>query len=131
MSAETPPERDARDADHSSAPAAAAPSPVPNGPAAAAILSAGVGAFALGIFALLADEYPALKQTFTIWSPSGALSGVSSGAVAVWVAVWVVLSALWSKRAVNLTLVNLISFVLLAAGLALTFPPFLDLLQGK
>jgi hypothetical protein len=130
MSAETPPEQSAGDG-HSSAPVAAAPSSVPNGPAAAAILSAGVGALALGVFALLGDVYPAWKQAFTIWSPSGALSGVSSGAVAVWMAVWVVLSALWSKRAVNLKLVNLISFVLLAAGLALTFPPFLDLLQGK
>jgi len=131
MSTQTSRELDARGADRPSPPVTAAPSSTPNGPGAAAILAAGVGALALGIFALVGDVSPAAKQAFTIWSPSGPLSGVTSAAVAIWVGAWVILSVLWRQRAVNLALVNLISFVLLAGALALSFPPFLDLLQGK
>jgi hypothetical protein len=131
MRTKTPREPDAGDSDRASAPVAAAPSSAPNGPGAAAILAAGIGALALGMFALLGDVSPAAKQAFTIWSPSGPLSGVTSSAVAVWLGAWAILSVLWSQRAVNFALVNLVAFVLLAGGLALTFPPFLDLLQGK
>jgi membrane associated rhomboid family serine protease len=131
MSTETSREADARGADRMSAPATAAPLSTPNGPGAAAILAAGIGALALGIFALVGEVSPAAKQAFTIWSPSGPLSGVTSGAVAAWLGAWAILSVLWRQRAVNLALVNLISFVFLAGALALTFPPFLDLLQGK
>jgi len=38
---------------------------------------------------------------------------------------------LWSTRNVNLVRVNVASFVMLGTWLLLTFPPFMDLLQGK
>jgi hypothetical protein len=131
MSAEPPRKPDAGAADRGSASVTAAPSSSPNGPGAAAILAAGLGALALGVFAFLGDVSPAAKQAFTFWSPSGPLSGVTTSAVIVWGLAWTILSALWSRRAVNLALVNRVSFVLLVGGLALTFPPFVDLLQGK
>ena len=37
----------------------------------------------------------------------------------------------WDGRDVALTRVNVAAFALLAVGFALTFPPLLDLLQGK
>jgi hypothetical protein len=44
---------------------------------------------------------------------------------------WFGLAKLWTSRDVSLARVNVMAFVLLIAGLLLTFPPFVDLLQGK
>lgn len=104
---------------------------MPNGPGAAAILAAGVGALALGVFALAGDASPAIKSALAIWRPTGALSGVSSAAVLVWLAAWFGLFRRWRLREVNLGAVNAAAFAMLIAGLLLTFPPFMDLLQGK
>jgi len=42
-----------------------------------------------------------------------------------------VLHRLWSPKSVSIGNVSAISFVLLLGGLLLTFPPFMDFLQGK
>jgi hypothetical protein len=102
-----------------------------NGPGAAAILSAGIGAGALGVFALAADAFSVVRQALVIWPPSGPLSGVTTAAIVVWLVTWAGLSRLWATREVNLARVNLAAFALLILGLLLTFPPFMDLLQGK
>jgi hypothetical protein len=102
-----------------------------NGSGAAAILAAGVGSLAMGVFAFAADVSPYLKNTFSFWSPSGALSGVSCTAVFVWLIVWLLLSRRWAARDVNLARANAAAFAMLLTGLLLTFPPFMDLLQGK
>jgi hypothetical protein len=104
---------------------------LPNGPGAAAILAAGIGAAALGVFALAGDAFPAINRLFNFYNPSGALSGVSTVAVIVWLVAWWVLGRRWATATVAMAKVNLISFLLLAAGVLLTFPPFMDLLQGK
>jgi len=103
----------------------------PNGAGAAAILAAGAGSLALGILALAGDAWPALGARLVLWPPTGPLSGVSSGAVLVWLAAWVLFARRWSGREVSLGLVNIVSFGMLIASLLLTFPPFMDLLQGK
>ncbi len=102
-----------------------------NGAGAAAILAAGIGCLALGLFALAGDALPWAHRAFNIWAPSGPLSGVSLGAVAVWLAAWGALAWRWSKRDVALVTVTTLAFTMLAACLLLTFPPFMDLLQGK
>lgn len=107
------------------------PIQLPNGLGAAAILAAGIGSGALGIFALAADASPGLNHLMTVWPPSGALSGVSSAAIVVWLAAWFGLSRRWAHRDVALTRVNIAAFAGLLLGLLLTFPPFMDLLQGK
>jgi hypothetical protein len=104
---------------------------LPSGPGAAAILAAGAGCLSLGVLAFAGDAWPAIKQSFNLWKPSGPLSGVSTAAILVWLVVWFALSRLWAKRDVNLTMANAAAFVMLAGGLLLTFPPFMDLLQGK
>jgi hypothetical protein len=104
---------------------------LPNGPGAAAILAAGVGSLAIGVFAFAADVSPYLKNAFSFWSPSGPLSGVSFSAVFVWLIVWLLLARRWAAREVDLMRANVAAFVMLIAGLLLTFPPFMDLLQGK
>jgi hypothetical protein len=104
---------------------------VPNGPGAAAILAAGIGSAALGVFALAGDAFPAINRLFTFYAPSGALSGVTTVAVIVWLVAWFILARRWANATVAMAKVNVASFVLLAIGLLLTFPPFMDLLQGK
>ncbi len=104
---------------------------IPNGPAAAAILAAGIGCFALGLFATLGDSFPAVAKFFKFYNPTGPLSGVTTSAIVVWLAAWYGLAKSWSAENVALVKVNIVSFILLALGLLLTFPPFMDFLQGK
>ena len=110
---------------------AAPPSNLPNGAATAAILAAGVGSLALGLFAFAGDALPAAHKAFNIWVPSGPLSGVSTAAVLVWLASWLILGLRWRGREVNLGRASLAAFAMLAAGLLLTFPPVMDWLQGR
>jgi hypothetical protein len=107
------------------------PANLPNGPGAAAILAAGIGACALGIFALAADASSNVNHVLSVYPPSGALSGVTSAAIVVWLVAWFGLSRLWAARDVALVRVNVAAFLLLLLGLLLTFPPFMDLLRGK
>lgn len=104
---------------------------IPNGPGAAAILSAGLGCFLNGLFFLFEDASPAANSFFKFYSPSGALSGTTTTAVIIWLLVWLLLARAWRKKNVNMWWVNLVAFSLLALSLLLTFPPFIDLLQGK
>lgn len=102
-----------------------------NGPGAAAILAAALGCFALGAFALWGDASKAANAFFTFYKPTGGLSGVTDCAIAVWLVAWLGLDRLWKSRSVNLGRVSLIAFLLLLGGFLLTFPPFMDLVQGK
>ena len=102
-----------------------------NGAGAAAILAAGIGCAALGVFALLGDAFNGIKNFLNFYNPTGPLSGVTTLAIVVWLAAWFVLAKKWDGRDVAMTRVSVVAFVLLAVGFALTFPPFMDLLQGK
>ena len=104
---------------------------LPNGPAAAAILSAGIGCFLVGLFALAGDAFASVNAFFTFYKPTGGLSGVTTCAIIVWLASWFILSRRWNSKTVSIGTVNLVSFLLLVLALLLTFPPFMDLLQGK
>lgn len=104
---------------------------LPNGPGAAAILAAGIGSLALGVFAFAGDAVPSILHAFNFWKPTGPLSGVTSTAVIVWLIAWFLLSRRWRAINVNLKGINAAAFAMLVAGLLLTFPPFMDLLQGK
>ena len=99
----------------------------PNGAGAAAVLAAGIGAFLVAVFAILADQSAAIKSRMIFWKPTGPLSGVTTCAIVLWLAVWVILHARWRNRNVALTRVNAAAFVLLILGLLLTFPPIADL----
>jgi hypothetical protein len=104
---------------------------IPNGPGAAAILAAGIGSAALGILALSNDAFPAVNHLLTFYTPTGGLSGVSTTAVVVWLVAWFVLARRWNTTTVALARINLVAFALLAVGVLLTFPPVMDLIQGK
>ena len=102
-----------------------------NGSAAAAILSAGIGCAMLGILALAGDASPTIKNMLNFYNPTGALSGVTTVSIIVWLVSWFALNRQWGARTVNLAKVNIAAFVGLAIGLLLTFPPVMDLIQGK
>lgn len=102
-----------------------------NGPAAAAILSAGIGCATLGILAVAGDASKGVAKLLTFYLPTGPLSGVSSLAIVVWLGVWFILAKRWGTKTVAIAKVNATAFALLALGILLTFPPFADLVQGK
>lgn len=102
-----------------------------NGPAAAAILSAGIGCFAVGVLAVVADGLKPVARLLTFYTPTGPLSGVSTVAIVLWLAIWLLLAKLWGAKMVAMKRVNAVAFALLAIGLLLTFPPFGNLLLRK
>ena len=104
---------------------------LPNGPAAAAILAAGVGCGMVGILAFTADASSAVGKTLNLYNPTGTLSGVTTVAILVWLVSWLALHKLWHARSVSVVRVNVTAFLLLGVGLLLTCPPVMDLLQGK
>jgi len=104
---------------------------LPNGQGAAAILAAGIAWFVFGLFDVAGQAWPAVGAAFNIWRPSGPLSGVSTAAIGVWLLAWLLLVVRWRKRDVRLGRINAAAFALLATGLLLTFPPFIDLLLGQ
>ena len=109
----------------------AMPSPPANGPGAAAVLAAAIGACILGVVALAADSFHGVARALTFWKPTGPLSGVTDVAIVVWLASWLVLSRLWARRTLDLRRISLVAALLIIVGLLLTFPPFMDFVQGK
>jgi heme/copper-type cytochrome/quinol oxidase subunit 1 len=104
---------------------------IPNGPGGAAILAAGIGCAAMGILAFAGDASDRIGKWLNFYNPTGTLSGVTTLAIIIWLVAWFVLARQWQAKTVNIPKVNLISFALLVVGFLLTFPPFMDLLQGK
>ena len=102
-----------------------------NGPGAAALLAAGIGCAAMGIFALLGDAFAGIGRLFNFYNPTGALSGVSTSAIVVWLVAWYVLARRWGEIDVDMRRVSVAAFALLAIGFAFTFPPIMDWIQGK
>ena len=99
----------------------------PNGAGAAAILAAGIGSFALAVFAILGDQSAAFKSLMIFSKPTGPLSGVTTCAIGVWLASWAIFHIRWRSRSIDLARVNILAFALLILGVLLTFPLIADL----
>ena len=99
----------------------------PNGSGAAAILSAGLGSFAVGLLAIVADQSSSLKSLFVFYRPTGPLSGVTTVAILIWLFAWGILEWRWRNKTVALGRINAAALALLVAGLLLTFPPIADI----
>lgn len=99
----------------------------PDGPGAAAMLAAGIGIFALGLFTTLNEASAALHDWFESWEFGrgvGPLAGKTTVAVIVWAIAWIVLHVAWSKKDVDLRRWFWIGLVLGILGAIGTFPPF-------
>lgn len=112
----------------------------PNGPAAAAFLAAGIGAFVMGLNTTLAVAFPAAEGATPFWDFAatyglgagvGPLSGKVIVAVVAYVASFVGLGLAWRGREVNLRRILRISAVLLVLGFAGTFPPIFELFHAE
>jgi hypothetical protein len=96
----------------------------PEGPVAAAILAAGVGAFALGVLTTLAEASEQIKEFLNLYDPVGPLSGKTTGAVIIWLVAWVVLHLVYRSKPVESRLALTVSLVLIGLGVIGTFPVF-------
>jgi hypothetical protein len=100
---------------------------LPNGSGAAAILSAGIGSFMIGVLAIAGDKSAFLKRLFNFYKPTGPLSGVTTVAIVVWLIMWGVLEWRWRRRTVAMGHTVAVALVLLGLGLLLTFPPIAEI----
>jgi hypothetical protein len=102
-------------------------SPIPNGAGAAALLAAGVGAFALGVLDVAADHAQGIKRGLSFYTPTGALSGTTTVAILIWILAWVLLNWRWRSRNIAIKVVTWAALALLGLGAILTFPTVVDL----
>ena len=106
------------------------------GPAAAAVLGAGLGLVTLAISHVLSEASEPFKsgmQTLgNLWMPGaqgiGPYSGKETVALVVWLFTWTVLHGVFRKRDVNLTLVGVIALLLVGIATTLLWPPVTHLL---
>jgi hypothetical protein len=96
----------------------------PEGPVAAAILAAGIGALALGVLTTLAEASAPIKEFLNLYDPVGPLSGKTTGAIIIWLVAWVVLHLIYRDKPVESRLALIVSLVLLTLGVIGTFPVF-------
>jgi len=94
----------------------------PSGPAAAALLSAGVGSLALGAFTFLAENVKSIANALKWYKPAGPLSGKTGLAILVWLVLWAILGKAWQGKDVELGRIYTVTLVLIAIGFLLTFP---------
>jgi hypothetical protein len=98
-----------------------------NGSGAAALLSAGIGTFAVAILAFVGDKSTLVRSHLAFYKPTGPLSGVTSVAILIWLLTWGILEWRWRKKTVALGRISATAIALLCLSLVLTFPPFVDL----
>lgn len=98
-----------------------------NGRAMAAFLAAGIGTFTLGLFVVL--HIVGLFSAPAVYGPAGGASGRTAFAVAVWLIAWAALHVRWKDREVDPRHVSIGTLVLIALGIAATFPPLWGLLE--
>jgi hypothetical protein len=102
-----------------------------NGPAAAALLGAGLGSLYLGLFTTL-NELSAAVHDFLTWSDAvGPLSGKVGVALILWLLTWVGLHLAWKDKDVDLNRTVMVTLVLVGLGFLGTFPPFFLAFAGE
>ena len=97
-----------------------------NGAAMAAMLAAGIGAFATAFFVVLNEA--GLFAAPTLYGPAGGVTGRTAFATLVWLVVWGVLHTRWRAREIAPGRVFALTLALVGAGILGTFPPAWGLL---
>ena len=98
--------------------------PAANGPAMAALLSAAIGCFALGILTVFCEASESVYRFMQMYPATGALSGKVIVSILVWIGAWAVLSRRWRGRDIAVRGVTWMIGVLIVLGILGTFPPF-------
>jgi hypothetical protein len=99
---------------------------LPNGPAAAAILGAGLGVFYLGFLTTLTEMAVGVHDWLIFQDRVGPLSGKTTMAGVAWLVSWGLLAAVLWKRDVPLGAVVLLAAVLIVVGNVFMFPPVFE-----
>lgn len=97
-----------------------------NGAAMAAMLAAGIGAFAMGVFVILNEA--GVFAAPTLYGPAGGVTGRTTFATIIWLATWALLHMRWRAREIAPGRVFAPTLALVGAGILGTFPPLWVLL---
>jgi hypothetical protein len=101
----------------------------PTGPAAAVILAAGIGVFALGIVTTLSEASTGFADALNWKDSVGPLSGKTIVSSLLFFAAWGGLTAYWRRANPALRPIVLAAVVLIALGLVGTFPTFFQIFE--
>jgi len=106
----------------------AIPETLPNGPAWAGILAAGVGCATLGLLVDLAEASKSFSNALNFYNPTGDLSGKTILSVILWLMAWAVLHTCWKNRRIQSPgKITFITVILIVLALIAVFPPFFGL----
>ena len=92
-----------------------------NGAAVAAVLAAGIGAFAVGLVVILNEA--GVFAVPALYGPAGGVSGRTSLAALIGVTGWAVLHGRWKHRQIDARGVRVLALILIGVGILLTLPP--------
>ncbi|WP_237519624.1 hypothetical protein [Streptomyces sp. HUCO-GS316] len=99
----------------------------PEGPISAAIIAAGIGAAALGLFTTLAEASTGMADWLQWNERVGPLSGKTVMAVIVWLVSWVVLHLALRNKPRETGRALTVALVLIGLGVLGTYPTFFQL----
>lgn len=94
-----------------------------DGPPAASLIAAGIGAVVLGLFVTLAEASTGIKGWLQWNDRVGPLSGKTILAVVAYFAAFLILGLWWRNRTFALKTILLAAVILVALGVLFTFPP--------
>jgi hypothetical protein len=94
-----------------------------DGPPAASLIAAGIGAVTLGLFVTLAEASTGVKDWLQWNDRVGPLSGKTILAVIAYFASFLLLGLLWRGKTFPLRTILTVAGVLVLLGLLFTFPP--------
>lgn len=92
----------------------------PNGAALAALLSAGIGAFGVGLVVIL-NEAAGISVP-ALYTPSSGSSGRTAAGVVIWAIAWLVLHSRWKGREMQWGRIPTTTIALTLLGIVLAFP---------
>jgi hypothetical protein len=98
----------------------------PEGPISAAVIAAGIGAFAMGLVTTLAEASTSFKDWLQWNDDVGPLSGKTILTVIAWLVAWAVLHIVLRTRPYETRRALIIALVLIALGVIGTFPTFFE-----
>lgn len=94
---------------------------VPDGASLAAVMAAGIGAFAMGFFVIIHEA--GIYSAPSLHAGAGGLSGRSTFAVITWLLAWAFLHRRWKASGPDGATVLRWTLVLAGLGVVLCFPP--------
>lgn len=93
----------------------------PDGASLAAVMAAGIGAFAMGFFVIIHEA--GIYSAPSLHAGAGGLSGRSTFAVITWLVAWAVLHGRWKAGGPGSATVLRWTLILAVIGVVLCFPP--------